>query len=294
MEDFAFTDFTFATGVIQIAFGIALLLFTRAWWRLQAEVSNPREYMVRIYAGVFLVLVGSLLITPRADLINFAAFIILPGLICWVAVRKGLPEVSKQIVVLLALAAIGIATALTVTVEYYSREEFSFGGFLMLMSGISMAGGWGVAASAFWLIFRKKYHTEWRSKTFPMQTLVNSVWFGGVLLAILLFIFNPVNSSVIYVIKGLSIIGGFLFMLPFSSRQSAAITYLLMAIVGFCVGATGYVLKQPLGVALGMLAFGGGLRATMIRGEENGSEIQRIMQKLFGATKEKAVNNSSR
>ncbi len=293
MEDFAFQDFTFATGVIQIVFGIALLFFARAWWRLQTEEGSSMQYMVRIYIGVFLVMIGLLLITPRADLLNYVAFIILPGLLCLAAVRKGLPEVSKQIVNLLALAAIGIATALTVTVEFYSREEFSFGGFLMLMSGISMAGGWGVAASAFWLIFRKKYHTEWAAIQFPLQTTINSVWFGGVFLTIMLFTFNPVNSSLIYVIKGLSVVGGLLFMLPFSSRQSSATTYLLLAIVGFCVGATGYVLKQPLGVALGMLAFGGGLRATMIRGEENGSEIHRIMQKLFGKGREKASKISA-
>ncbi len=289
MEDFAFTDFEFATGVIQVCFGIALLLFARAWWRLQVEDVSTHGYMVRIYAAVLIVLIGLLLITPRSDLFNYFTFIVLPALLCWVAVRKGLPEVSKQIVVLLALAAIGIATALTVTVEYYSREEFSFGGFLMFMSGLSMAGGWGVAASSFWLIFRKRYYDEWEALTFPGQNLLNSIWLGGVFLAILLFIFNPVNSSVIYVIKGLALISGLLFMLPFPSKEAPVLTYLLTAVVGFCVGAAGYVLKQPLGIALGMLAFGGGLRATIIRSEDNGLAIRNILEKLFGPATKKST-----
>ncbi len=285
MEDFAFTDFTFSTGVIQVLFGFALLLFARAWWRLQSEGKKEIGYMVRITGGLLIVLIGLLLITPRSDLLTYAFVVVVPALISWAIVRKGLPEVSKQIVILSALAALGIATAITVTVEYYSREEFSFGGILMLMSGLSMAGGWAVASASLWLIVRKRINESWGAITFPFQNILNTVWLGGIFLAVLLFIFNPVNSSVIYVIKSLALIAGFLFMLPFSSIHSSTLTYMLAAVVGFCVAATGYVLKQPLGIALGMVTFGAGLRATMIRGEEHGFAIAEILGQLFGPTK---------
>ena len=283
MEEFAFTDFTFSTGVIQVIFGISLLLFARAWWRLQSDEPGPRGYMVRITAGILIVFIGLLLITPRSDLVTYGLVIAIPALVSWAIVRKGLPELNKQIIILAALGALGISTAITVTVDYYAREEFSFGGFLMLMSGLSMAGGWMVASASVWLIIRKKLQTSWHPITFPLQRVFNAVWLGGILLAVLLFIFNPVNSSVIYVIMGLSIVAGLLFMLSFSSFHSATITYLLTAVVGFCVGAAGYVLKQPLGIALGMITFGAGLRATMIRGEEQNFAIAEIMNHLFGS-----------
>lgn len=294
MEDFAFTDFTFSTGVIQVLFGIALLLFARAWWRLQSEGSKEFGYMGRITAGLLIVLIGLLLITPRSDLLIYALVVVIPALISWAIVRKGLPEVSKQIVILSALAALGVATAITVTVEYYSRDEFSFGGILMLMNGLSMAGGWAVASASLWLIVRKRINESWGAIKFPFQKILNTIWLGGIFLATLLFIFNPVNSSVIYVIKGLALIAGFLFMLPFSSIHSSTLTYLLTAVVGFCVAAAGYVLKQPLGIALGMVTFGAGLRATMIRGEVHGFAIAEIMGQLFGATKPDAKKKEAR
>jgi len=171
-----------------------------------------------------------------------------------------------SIVELLHLHSLGLSPAVYVTAEVLLG---------VLIGSVSFAG----SAVAF---VKLQELITGRPITYPGQQVINALVAGAIAVMIILALVTG-NIAFVWIILGLSLVLGVIFVLPIGGADVPVLISLLNSFTGLAVAASGFVLDNALLIVAGTLVGASGMLLTRLMSAAMGRSLPNILFSAFGA-----------
>jgi len=125
------------------------------------------------------------------------------------------------------------------------------------------------------------------------QQVVNSLFLIAIIIGIIFFSFDVVLSTVtlIYIIVGLSLLYGILFVIPIGGGDMPVVISLLNSFSGVAACITGFVVSNNVLIVAGALVGSSGLILTQIMTKAMNRKLSNVLFSGFGAPSKSSISN---
>jgi len=213
--------------------------------------------------AIIAMVLGAAIAVPVARFVKMTA---MPQLVAIFNGVGGGAAALISIVELLHLHSLGVNPAIYVTIEVLLG---------VLIGSVSFSG------SAIAFIKLQELITG-RPITYPGQQLINGL--VGVAIAVMIILALATGSiGYVWVILGLSLVLGVIFVLPIGGADVPVLISLLNSFTGLAVAASGFVLNNYLLIVAGTLVGASGIILTRLMSSAMGRSLPNILFSAFGA-----------
>jgi NAD(P) transhydrogenase subunit beta len=224
------------------------------------ELRNSGKNLVLALIAMAL---GAAIAVPVARFVKMTA---MPQLVAIFNGVGGGAAALISIVELLHLHSLGVNPAIYVTVEVLLG---------VLIGSVSFSG------SAIAFIKLQELITG-RPITYPGQQLINGL-VGAAIAAMVILAIATGSIGYVWVILGLSLVLGLIFVLPIGGADVPVLISLLNSFTGLAVAASGFVLNNYLLIVAGTLVGASGIILTRLMSSAMGRSLPNILFSAFGA-----------
>jgi NAD(P) transhydrogenase subunit beta len=224
------------------------------------ELRNSGKNLVLALIAMAL---GAAIAVPVARFVKMTA---MPQLVAIFNGVGGGAAALISIVELLHLHSLGVNPAIYVTVEVLLG---------VLIGSVSFSG------SAIAFIKLQELITG-RPITYPGQQLINGL-VGAAIAAMVILAIATGSIGYVWVILGLSLVLGVIFVLPIGGADVPVLISLLNSFTGLAVAASGFVLNNYLLIVAGTLVGASGIILTRLMSSAMGRSLPNILFSAFGA-----------
>ena len=221
------------------------------------------------HSGVNLVLAIIAMVLGAAIAVPVARFVKMTAMPQLVAIFNGVGGGAAaliSIVELLHLHALGLSPAVYVTAEVLLG---------VLIGSVSFSG----SAVAF---VKLQELITGRPITYPGQQIINALVGVGIAVMIILALATG-NIAFVWIILGLSLVLGVIFVLPIGGADVPVLISLLNSFTGLAVAASGFVLDNALLIVAGTLVGASGIILTRLMSAAMGWSLPNILFSAFGS-----------
>ncbi|MEB3830701.1 NAD(P)(+) transhydrogenase (Re/Si-specific) subunit beta [Phormidium sp. CCY1219] len=121
-----------------------------------------------------------------------------------------------------------------------------------------------------------------RPITFPLQQPFNALLLGGFLAGSLYLCLNPLNTPVFLGVVGISLILGFMFVIPIGGGDMPVVISLLNSFSGLAASAAGFVVMNNMLIVAGALVGASGIILTVIMCKAMNRSLTNVLFAAFG------------
>ncbi len=272
-------------GIVAILYLISALLFIFALRGLSHPESSRRGNIFGII-GMIIAIITTLMFKSVLSYTEIGIAILIGGFIgTFIALKiemTALPQLVAAFHSLVGLAAVFVAGA-----AFYDPASFNIGqkGSIPSSSLIEMSIGTFIGAITFsgsLLAFGKLQGTiSGKPIVFKFQHLINALIFLFILLLITLFVFNQ-SPTVFWMIVGVSILLGFLVVIPIGGADMPVVISMLNSYSGWAACGIGFTLSNNLLIITGALVGASGAILSYIMSKGMNRSILNVVLGGFG------------
>ena len=288
-----------SSNLVAILYLISSILFILALRGLSHPESSRTGNIFGII-GMLLAIVTTLLFKSVLSYIEIFVAIIIGGTIgTYIALKikmTALPQLVAAFHSLVGLAAVFVAAA-----AFYNPESFNIGfkGLISKSSLIEMSIGTFIGAITFSgsiLAFGKLQGSiSGKPIVFKFQHLFNFIIFIFIIFLIILFIFNQ-SSSIFWLIVFVSILLGFLVVIPIGGADMPVVISMLNSYSGWAACGIGFTLSNNLLIITGALVGASGAILSYIMSKGMNRSILNVVLGGFGGEQDssKSLNDENK
>ena len=274
-----------SSGIVAILYLISALLFIFALRGLSHPESSRRGNVFGVI-GMIIAIITTLMFKSVLSYTEIGVAILIGGFIgTFIALKiemTALPQLVAAFHSLVGLAAVFVAGA-----AFYDPASFNIGQKNLIPSSslIEMSIGTFIGAITFsgsLLAFGKLQGTiSGKPIIFKFQHLINSLIFLFILLLITFFIFNQ-SPIVFWMIVGVSILLGFLIVIPIGGADMPVVISMLNSYSGWAACGIGFTLSNNLLIITGALVGASGAILSYIMSKAMNRSIINVVLGGFG------------
>jgi NAD(P) transhydrogenase subunit beta len=274
-----------APSIVAILYLISALLFIFALRGLSHPESSRRGNVFGII-GMIIAIITTLMFKSVLSYTEIGTAILIGGFIgTFIALKiemTALPQLVAAFHSLVGLAAVFVAGA-----AFYDPASFNIGqkGSIPSSSLIEMSIGTFIGAITFsgsLLAFGKLQGTiSGKPIVFKFQHLINALIFIFILLLIIFFTFNQ-SPTVFWMIVGVSILLGFLVVIPIGGADMPVVISMLNSYSGWAACGIGFTLSNNLLIITGALVGASGAILSYIMSKGMNRSILNVVLGGFG------------
>ena len=274
-----------SSSIVAILYLISALLFIFALRGLSHPESSRRGNVFGII-GMIIAIITTLMFKSVLSYTEIGIAILIGGFIgTFIALKiemTALPQLVAAFHSLVGLAAVFVAGA-----AFYDPASFNIGqkGSIPSSSLIEMSIGTFIGAITFsgsLLAFGKLQGTiSGKPIVFKFQHLINALIFLFILLLITFFVFNQ-STTVFWMIVGVSILLGFLVVIPIGGADMPVVISMLNSYSGWAACGIGFTLSNNLLIITGALVGASGAILSYIMSKGMNRSILNVVLGGFG------------
>jgi len=274
-----------SSSIVAILYLISALLFIFALRGLSHPESSRRGNIFGII-GMIIAIITTLMFKSVLSYTEIGIAILIGGFIgTFIALKiemTALPQLVAAFHSLVGLAAVFVAGA-----AFYDPASFNIGQRGSIPSGslIEMSVGTFIGAITFsgsLLAFGKLQGTiSGKPIVFKFQHLINALIFLFILLLITFFVFNQ-STTVFWMIVGVSILLGFLVVIPIGGADMPVVISMLNSYSGWAACGIGFTLSNNLLIITGALVGASGAILSYIMSKGMNRSILNVVLGGFG------------
>ena len=246
------------TLLIGFAYTLSAALFIFGL-KLLGHPATARRGNAFSTSGMLIAVAVTLLHQDIIDYRWLAAGMVLGGLIGAVAARRvamtGMPEMVALFNGFGGIASLLVGwAAISAAANLFSLITIFLS---ILIGGVTFTGSlvaWGKLSETM----------PGKPLMFKGQAVVNSIILLGIAVVATLFVMNPTNTTYLYVLIGLALLFGFMFVLPIGGGDMPVVISLLNSYSGLAACAAGFAIGNNLLIVAGCLVGASGIILTRI------------------------------
>ncbi len=252
-------------GNIIAAVGMAVAIFATIFLYKNAEGAALHNYGF-IFGGLIL---GTILGTVAAKKVKMTA---MPEM---VSLFNGMGGACAALISLVEFQHVSHALALNSSVEFLSsqRSTILIIALGLIIGSVSFSGSmiaWG------------KLNGKVKDKSFPGQNILNLLFLATALGAAGWLIIDPAQSYLIYVILGMSLLYGVLFVMPIGGADMPVVISLLNSFTGVAAAFGGFLYDNKVMLTGGILVGAAGTLLTMLMCKAMNRSLKNVLIGSFG------------
>jgi NAD(P) transhydrogenase subunit beta len=274
-----------AEQIIEIAYFVAAVLFILGL-KLLASPQSARRGMHLAELGMVIAIGGTLL---DHHIITFT----------WIAIGAAIGAVAGIVIAVwtpmtampqrTALShAFGAAAAALVGISHYYTEGANLPGGSMVALGIEVMLGSLTFTGSMVAFSKLQGWLPGMPMTFKGQNVFNMLLLAGIVTATVWVIASPASSTLFYVMVGLALAFGVLFVMPIGAADMPVVIALLNSYAGLAGAATGFALDNKILVIAGTLDGASGLILSILMCRAMNRPITNVLFGAFGKAPEAA------
>ncbi len=274
-----------AEQIIEIAYFVAAVLFILGL-KLLASPQSARRGMHLAELGMAIAIGGTLL---DHHIITFT----------WIAIGAAIGAVAGIVIAVwtpmtampqrTALShAFGAAAAALVGISHYYTEGANLPGGSMVALGIEVMLGSLTFTGSMVAFSKLQGWLPGMPMTFKGQNVFNMLLLAGIVTATVWVIASPASSTLFYVMVGLALAFGVLFVMPIGAADMPVVIALLNSYAGLAGAATGFALDNKILVIAGTLDGASGLILSILMCRAMNRPITNVLFGAFGKAPEAA------
>ena len=285
-----------SNSLVALFYLVSAILFIFALRGLSHPESSRKGNIFGII-GMIIAIITTLLFKNVLSYIEIGASILVGGLIgTFIALRikmTALPQLVAAFHSLVGLAAVFVAAA-----AFYNPSSFNIGevGAIATSSLIEMSIGTFIGAITFSgsvLAFGKLQGTiSGKPIVFKFQHLINSVIFVFIIFLIIFFVFNQ-SANIFWIIVIVSIILGFLVVIPIGGADMPVVISMLNSYSGWAACGIGFTLSNNLLIITGALVGASGAILSYIMSKGMNRSILSVVLGGFGGEQTNTGNEDN-
>lgn len=266
------------TTFINIAYILSAILFIYGLKELSSPATAQRGNFISSL-GMFTAVVVTLFSRGIIEYQWILLGVVIGGLIGALAARRvAMTEMPEMVAAFNGFG--GLASLLVGWAALYARDISSFRTatiFLsILIGGVTFTGSiiaWGKLSGKM----------DGKPILFGGQQIINTVLMLIILALGVLFIFEPTNLTYLYIIIGLSLVFGLMFVIPIGGGDMPVVISLLNSYSGLAACAAGFAIDNLLLIVAGSLVGASGIILTQIMCKAMNRSIINVLFSGFGS-----------
>ena len=285
-----------SNSLVALFYLVSAILFIFALRGLSHPESSRKGNIFGII-GMIIAIITTLLFKNVLSYIEIGTSILVGGLIgTFIALKikmTALPQLVAAFHSLVGLAAVFVAAA-----AFYNPSSFNIGeiGAIATSSLIEMSIGTFIGAITFSgsvLAFGKLQGTiSGKPIVFKFQHLINSVIFVFIIFLIIFFVFNQ-SANIFWIIVIVSIILGFLVVIPIGGADMPVVISMLNSYSGWAACGIGFTLSNNLLIITGALVGASGAILSYIMSKGMNRSIISVVLGGFGGEQTNTSNEDN-
>ncbi len=266
-------DIIYLIGSVSFILGLKML----------SHPETARRGNLYAAAGMILAILGTIFLEPGiGNLVWIFGGIVIGTIVGWIAAKKVKMTAMPQMVSL--FNGMGGACAAVISIVEYTKHDFSHGGAALvaiIMAGLII----GTVSFTGSMIAFGKLNGNIGDKVFPGQKFINLViLLAAVGLATYLSMQPAADNMLLYVVLGIAVLYGVMFVMPIGGADMPVVISLLNSFTGVAAAFAGFVYNNQVMLTGGILVGSAGTILTILMCKAMNRSLFNVIAGAFGTT----------